>query len=225
MSQIHDSRTSDHPLIETVWNSKNITDGIYIATPDGAWDLIVMIDTNGDRSVMLTGQATKPTPVPYRAGTESIVISFIPGAYLNYLSGEEMVDLIEMLPNFDDSHFNLGGHTFEIPAYDEVESLVEKMVITGVLKHDTVVSDVLSRKRTAISPRVAQRHFVKTAGITQNYLMQIKRAQDAVRFIQRGERPIDAAQHAGYSDQPHLAKSLKKIMGSSPSDVDDIHKL
>lgn len=55
--------------------------------------------------------------------------------------------------------------------------------------------------------------------------MQIRRAQEAVRRLQKGEKPVDAALSAGYSDQPHLAKSLKKIMGSHPSNVDDIHKL
>lgn len=225
MTQIHNSRPSNHPFIETVWDSKNVTDGTYVATPDGAWDLIVMIEKDGSRQVMLTGQATKPTTVPYRAGTGSVVISFIPGAYLSHLTGEEMIDLIEMLPNFDETHFNLAGHTFEIPSYDTVELLVEKMITAGILKHDNVVDTILEGDQKAISPRVAQRHFVKATGMTQSYLMQIRRAQEAVRLLQKGEKPIDVALNAGYSDQPHLAKSLKKIMGSSPSNVNDIHKL
>lgn len=225
MTQIHKRRTSDHPLVETVWNSSNLTDGTYIATPDGTWDLIVMIERDDSRQVMLAGQATKPTTVPYRAGTGSIVISFIPGAYLSHLTGEEMVDLIEMLPNFDDTHFSLAGHTFEIPSYDTVEQLIEKMVLAGALKYDAVVDTVLEGSQKAISLRVAQRHFAKVTGLTQSYLMQIRRAQEAVRQLQKGKKPIEAAHDAGYSDQPHLAKSLKKIMGSSPSDVNDIHKL
>lgn len=143
MTQVHRSRQSEHPLIETVWNSQNTTDGTYIATPDGAWDLIVMIEKDGSRQVMLTGQATKPTMVPYRAGTGSVVISFIPGAYLSHLSGEEAIDLIEMLPNFNETQFNLAERTFDIPSYDTAEQLVERMVAVGILKHDTIIDTVL----------------------------------------------------------------------------------
>lgn len=73
MSQIHHSRYSKHPFIDRVWQSKNLTDGTYLATPDGSWDLIVMIEPGKARRVMLAGQFTEPMDVPYRAGTGSVV--------------------------------------------------------------------------------------------------------------------------------------------------------
>jgi AraC-like DNA-binding protein len=43
--------------------------------------------------------------------------------------------------------------------------------------------------------------------------------------LQKGKKPRDVAADTGFADQPHLARSLKKIMGVKPSDIEDIHKL
>jgi hypothetical protein len=225
MTQIHESRKSSSPYIETVWKSQNVTDGTYLATPDGSWDLIVLISETGKRQMMLAGQATKSSYIPYRAGTGSVVISFALGAYMPHLPGDKMVDLVEILPNFDDDHFSLAGHTFALPTFETAEELVEHMVKTGLLKNDGVVDGALNGTPKAISSRGAQRHFVHTTGMSQKRLTQIKRAQEAVTLLKQGKKPSEAAADAGYSDQPHLAKSLKQIMDSTPGNVDDIHKL
>jgi hypothetical protein len=225
MTQIHKSRASDNPHIDRIWRSQNITDGVYSATPDGSWDLIVMIDRTGARQMALTGQATKPMQVPYQAGTGSVVISFVPGAYLPHYPAEALLDSIIFLPNFDDEHFNIAGHTFAFPTFEDAEVLVEKMVLLGILKNDSVVDGVSKGTPRAASSSTTQRHFVRTTGLTQKYLAQIRQAQRAIRLLQEGKKPIDAAIDSGYTDQSHLAKSLKKIMDAKPSDVDDIHKL
>ena len=225
MTQKHKSRESESPYVDTVWRSHNLTDGTYLATPDGSWDLIVLIGQDGARQMMLAGQATKSSYVPYQAGTGSIVISFTAGAYMPHLPGDAMLDLVEILPNFDDDHFMLAGHTYEFPTFENAEELVARLVQTGVLKHDGVVDSALKGSPKAMSPRATQRHFAHATGLTQKYLEQIKRAQQAVVLLQQGKKPIEAAQDAGYADQPHMSKSLKKIMDSTPSNVDDIHKL
>lgn len=225
MSLIQTRRRSAHPLIETVWATRNITDGIYRATPDGAWDLIVLIQADGSKSMMLTGQATKPMDVPYRAGTSSVVISFMPGAYMPAYPSNKLVDSFEFLPNADAEHFVLSDHTFAFPTFDNAEELVEKMIAADLLYADPVVFAAVTGNPKAMSERSTQRHFVQSTGLTQKYLAQIQRAQEAVRQLQQGKKPSDVAADTGYTDQPHLARSLKKIMAAKPSSVDDIHKL
>ena len=225
MSQIHNSRTSENPYIDTIWQTQNTADGIYEATPDGSWDLIVLIHETGERQMMITGQATKPMNVPYKKGTGSVVISFAPGAYMPHYPAEELLDSFELLPNFDADHFSMAGHTFAFPDFNNAEELVEKMVTLGILKNDTVIDSELRGTPKAMSERARQRHFSHTTGLTQKYLQQIKRAQQAVGLLKQGKKPIDAAAEAGYTDQPHMAKSLKKIMARRPSDIDHIHKL
>lgn len=225
MTQKHESRKSDNPYIETIWRTHNLTDGMYYATPDASWDLIIAINPNGAKFAFLTGQATKPQTIPYEKGSSSVVISFTPGAYMPEYPGDTLLDKSEFLPNFDDEHFMLAGHTFAFPTFEIAEQLVEKFVRLGILTSDKIVDDVMKGKRAALSERAIQRHFVRTTGMTQKYLEQIHRAQLAVRLLKKGEKPLDAAADAGYTDQSHLAKSLKKIMHRKPSDVDEIHKL
>lgn len=225
MSQIHQSRYSNNAFIDRVWASQNVADGVYLATPDGSWDIIVLIQPGKPRGVMLTGQATEPANVPYAAGTSSIVISFAAGAYLPGYSGKKMLNLIEMLECPDENHFSLDDKVFEIPTFESAEILIDAMARQGVLKMDNVVASILNGDTKALSDRVRQRHFLNVTGLTRKSLEQIRRAQEAVRQLQTGKKPIDVAMETGFADQAHLAKSLKKIMHKKPSDVDEIHKI
>lgn len=225
MNQQHRSRNSSNPFIDRIWATQNLSDGIYKATPDGCWDLIVLIQKDGTRAMMLTGQASKTTMVPYEAGTGSVVISFTAGAYMPQLPGSKMLDLIEILPNADEDHFILLGHTFKIPTYDTAEALVEEMEKLGLLAMDEIVAAMLEGSPKAMSDRNMQRHFVQATGLTRKSLAQIHRSQKAVELLQAGQTPIQVASIAGYTDQSHLANTLRKLMNTRPSNVDDIHKL
>jgi AraC-like DNA-binding protein len=174
---------------------------------------------------MLAGQATEPMDVPYQAGTSSVVISFAAGAYLPAYPGKKMLNLAEMLPCPDSNHFILAGKLFQIPTFDTVEDLVNAMLAEDILKMDDVVASILNGNAKALSDRAKQRHFLEVTGLTRKSLEQIQRAQEAVRQLQAGKKPVDVAVDAGFTDQAHLAKSLKKIMRKRPSSVDDIHKL
>jgi methylphosphotriester-DNA--protein-cysteine methyltransferase len=144
---------------------------------------------------------------------------------MSQLPGEKLLDKVEVLPNADDNHFVLFGHSLPFPTFDTAEQLVEEMIRLGLLKDNEIVSSVLQGSPKAKSKRAVQRHFIRTTGTTSKQLQQISRAQQAVRLLKQGEKPADAAANAGFTDQSHLSRSLKKIMDSAPSDVDDIHKL
>lgn len=225
MSQIHVSRKSAHPFVDTIWRSRNLSDGVYSATPDGSWDFIVLIDQKGNKQMMVTGQATKPAKIPYQAGTSSVVISFAPGVYIPSYPAKQLLDSFEILPSHNNQHFLLVGYEFVFPTFENAEQLIEEMVELNILKSNSVVDGAVQGAPKATSDRSKQRHFASTTGLSEKYLEQIKRAQHAAKLLQQGKKPIDAAIEAGYSDQSHLAKSLKKIMDTKPSDVDGIHKL
>lgn len=225
MTQVHASRKPDNPYIETIWQTKNLTDGVYMATPDGSWDLIVMLAPDGSKAMMLAGQATKTQPVPYTAGSGGIVISFAPGAYLHGYDLSKIVDSGEILPNADDDHFVFLGHIFRFPTFDDAEDLINELVRLDILKNDRVVGGVLQGAPPAMSDRAKQRHFAKTTGLTQKSFEQIERAKQAVALLQQGKKPADVAAELGYTDQAHMAKSIKKLMDTTPKDVKHIHKL
>ncbi|GLQ81367.1 hypothetical protein GCM10007881_48880 [Mesorhizobium huakuii] len=70
-----------------------------------------------------------------------------------------------------------------------------------------------------------QQHFKNTTGITQKDFQLIRRAQEAVRRLKAGDSAAAVAFDLGYTDQPHMIKSIKKIMGSLPSNLDAVHKI
>lgn len=225
MTQKHQSRLSKSSLVDRVWYTENITDGVYIATPDCSWDLLALQQADGTRMMMLAGQQTKYLEVPYAAGTSAVVISFTASAYLAGLKGDELVDETIMLPHDDSGRFILLEHAFAFPTYETAELLVTSMINVGILKQDDIVASVLEGHPKAMSSRTMQRHFHEVTGISRKKLDKIRRAQYAVKMLQAGTATADVAAKVGYTDQSHLTKDLKKIMGSGASATDYIHKL
>lgn len=225
MTQKHISRFSTSPFIDRVWHTENITDGIYIATPDCAWDLLALQLPDGTRMMILAGQQTKYLDVPYTANTSAVVISFVASAYLAGFKGDDLVDATVILQNDDGNHFILLDRVFEFPTYETAEELVESMILAGILKKDDVVASVLEGRPKAMSSRTMQRHFHEVTGISRKTLDKIQRAQNAVKMLQTGTATAKVAAEVGYTDQSHLTKDLKKIMGAGASTTSHIHKL
>jgi AraC-like DNA-binding protein len=92
------------------------------------------------------------------------------------------------------------------------------MVGAGILKQDDTVASVLEG-------RTMQRHFHEVTGISRKTLGKIRRAQDAIKMLQAGTATAEVAAEVGYTDQSHLTKDLKKIMGSGTLATNHIHKL
>lgn len=219
MSQVHTKRTSDHPYIDAIWSTECKTDGMYTATPDGAWDLIYAETPDGEKMLFFAGQQSGPQQIPYKKGERSLVISFTGSTYL-----KDMPKGMEFLPIKGDQ-FTFAGHAFPLPTLENAEALTDMLAELGLLKNDEVVARVLNDKPKGASPRTVQLHFKAATGLTMNYFEQIRRAQEAVRQLQAGKKPLDVASDVGYTDQAHMIRSLKKIMGRLPSNVDDLHKL
>jgi len=224
MVQKHASRRSPHPWIDTVWRTVCLSDGLYSATPDGSWDLIRSIAPDGRSMVFLSGQATEPVEVPYREGESSVVISFAAHVYLARDRAPRVGPEVRILPVRDET-FALDGVDLPLPTFENVEPLVDAMIAAGLLASNDLVARAFGETPKAASPRSVQQHFKQTTGITQKSFRMIRRAQEAVRRLKAGEAPAGVAVDLGYADQPHMIKSIKKIMGALPSNLDAVHKL
>lgn len=224
MVQKHTRRSSSHPWIDTVWQTVCLSDGIYKATPDGSWDLILSVAPDGQASVFLSGQATEPVDVPYLEGQHSVVISFAAHVYLKHDKEARTGANIRFLTVQGDVFF-LDGVELPLPTFLNAEQLVDKMTENNLLQSDDVVAKAFTSKPKAASKRSVQQHFKKITGITQKDFQLIRRAQDAVRRLKAGESAADVAADLGYTDQPHMIKSIKKIMGHLPSNLELVHKI
>ena len=59
----------------------------------------------------------------------------------------------------------------------------------------------------------------RATGLTLGGIGQIRRAERAVGLLRLGLPPLDVADQAGYADQSHLTRSLRRFVGRTPSQV------
>lgn len=69
------------------------------------------------------------------------------------------------------------------------------------------------------SERTFRRQMQRSFGYGYATLVRIRRAQHAHRLLTGGMPPVAAAANAGYADQPHLSRELRRLAGVSPAQL------
>jgi AraC-like DNA-binding protein len=141
------------------------------------------------------------------------------GSFLPKLPTSRLVDGGVDLPGASSNSFWLGGSVWQLPDYENAEIFVEWLVREGLLLHDPVIEEALQGQLKGLSERAVQYRFLQTTGITQSTARQIERARYATLLLQQGTSILDTLQQAGYYDQPHLTRSLKRFIGQTPAQL------
>jgi len=76
-----------------------------------------------------------------------------------------------------------------------------------------------------LSLRSVQRRFLRATGLTHGLVVQIERAQRAMKLLQQGVSILDTVDQAGYADQPHLTRALKRLVGQTPAQILKVNTL
>jgi methylphosphotriester-DNA--protein-cysteine methyltransferase len=84
---------------------------------------------------------------------------------------------------------------------------------------DSTVDAALQGQLRKLSLRSAQRHFLRATGLICAAFRQIERARYTTNLLREGVSIIDAVQLAGYFDQAHLTRSLKRLIGQTPGKI------
>lgn len=211
------SRPADSPLIQAVTYWVIGDESESLAAPDGCWDLVVL-KQDDQTNLLLTGQTTRAVSLPFTRGVEITTISFKASAFLSVIPAAALLDRSIMLP-ITGKHFELASDVFEIPTFENAEGFVQKLLKKEHIHQDTVVDETLRDRPPAYSPRSIQRRFLRTTGMTQIGFRQIQRARQAEELLQQGVPAINVAAELGYADQPHMSRSLKRILGRTPSEI------
>lgn len=69
------------------------------------------------------------------------------------------------------------------------------------------------------SERTFRRQMQRSFGYGYATLVRIRRAQHAHRLLTSGMTPAAAAADAGYADQPHLSRELRRLAGTTPAQL------
>jgi hypothetical protein len=218
MDFVRQSRPVDSPLVESITLTQFTAAGQTLMQPDGCWDIAIM-SLGAEPFVLRTGLTTRPDVVEHKAGDEILAISFRPNAFMPLMPGEVMRNEGVILDKFGRRDFWIGTEVREIPTLETADVFVERLVRDEIVQTNPIVASIVEGHPQAMSERTAQRHFLRTTGLTYKHFTLIQRAQKAISLLRAGQRAADVAFALGYADQAHMINSLRQIMGQTPGQI------
>jgi hypothetical protein len=202
-------RASDSPFVEKVWRTNSVPVESFISVAEPHWELVVTRQRSETR-MTVRGPETKASIVAIPQDAEFVGIQFRLGAFMPHFPLDRLVDRGIDLPDAGSRSFWLDASAWQFPAYEDADVFVDRLVRRGLL-----VREVDRRS----SERTAQRRTLRSTGLTRRAIGQIERALRAVELVRQGAPLREVAQCAGYADQAHLTRALKRFVGMTPRQV------
>lgn len=213
-----DRRPVCSPFVDETWRSRSEPEESFISVAASHWQMVVTRQWGAAR-LTVRGPETRATTVPIPHDAEFFGIRFTLGTFIPGLPPGRLVDRSLTLPQATSMSFLLNGSTWELPGPDNADVFVDRLIRAGLLVHDPVASAGVHGDVKGWSTRTVERRVSRATGLTGGAIRQIRRAEVAVELLTRGVSPVDVAHRAGYADQPHLTRSLKRFMGQTPSQI------
>jgi AraC-like DNA-binding protein len=212
-------RSSDSPLIERVWSCHSTAAGTFISVASSHWEMVVT-RLQGECTFTVRGPETRASEMRCPADGEWFAIRFAAGTFMPQLPVGRLLNGNDVnLPQANRGRFWLNGAKWEYPNFENAESFVIRLANAGLIVRDPAVTAALRGEERALSTRSAQRHFLRATGMTCGAMRQIERARYATRLLRQGFTIADVVHEAGYFDQAHLTRSLRKLIGLTPAKV------
>jgi len=220
MTFLFEDRPSDSSFVETIWRAQSERAGSFISLAASHWEMVVTRQ-NGKTMLTVRGPETKATPLDCSADGAWLGIRFQLGTVMPHLPASNLVDGAVNLPDAGSRSFWLHCSAWQFPDFENADTFVDRLVRDGLLVRTPVVQAALHDQLKDRSLRTAQRHFLRTTGLTYSAVRQIERARYATTRLQQGLSILDVVYEAGYFDQPHLTRSLKYYIGQTPAQIMD----
>lgn len=220
MKFVLEERQSDSPFVERVWRAQSEDPGIFISQAKSC-GMIVVTRYRGRAILTLRGPETKATPMDYTwTGAEFLGIDFKLGAFLPHFPPGKLINQNDVnLPEASSRSFWLHGSAWHFPDFENTDTFVNRLIREGLLVFDPVVDAVVQGVPQALSLRASQYRFLQATGLNYRTVRQIERARYAATLLEQGISILDTIYEAGYFDQPHLTRSLKRFLGQTPTQI------
>jgi hypothetical protein len=219
MTFILEARASDSPFVKEVWRARSERAGTFVSIAASHWEMVVTRHPGRGTTLTVRGPETTVTPLSYPEGGEWCGIRFRIGTFVPLFPGGDLVDRGVNLPGAGSRSFWLQGAAWPYPEYEDADAFVDRLVREGLLVREPVVEAALQGHPTDVSARSVQRRFAQAVGLSQGTIHQIERARHAMVLLQHGASILDAMYEAGYYDQPHLTRALKRWLGQTPAQI------
>ncbi len=210
--------------ILTIWSVQ--ADGRpFTVWPDGCRDLIVCEKPNEPPTAFLTGLDTGSYFVPAPVGTAFTGVRLTPGSVAKWESAAEarpheklQIDCLGRLTASwlkEVSQHPERARELVADAAENWFRTVGSMVQSFLGSLDLTPGQI---PPMGMSSRTLRRHMTALTGASPQFWVALHRARLAGRALVNGNMPIsDIALTAGYSDQAHLTRELRRWFGVTPA--------
>jgi hypothetical protein len=213
-----EARGSDSPYLETVTRGWTEDNGSVIR-PAESHSHMVLVTYQGKTQFIVTGALPTSGVVSYTEGAEILWIKLKLGTFLPHLPARMLLDKEMVLSDAVCHSFWLGGTSWQLPTFDNVETFMHRLARAEALACDPLVSTVLLDHPHDMAPRTVRHRFLQATGLSHTHIRQIERAQQAAALLRQGTSIADTIYEAGYFDQPHLTRALKQWVGYTPAQL------
>lgn len=213
-----EERLSESPLVERIWSTRSDRAGSFTSISTVSWSMVIS-KCNGRTGISLHGPATGATCKEFPPRAEWFGISFKPGTFVPHIPFRAFIDGYIALPDVSGNTFSMCHSAWQLPNYENADTFVDQLVRAGVLMHDPLLNAVRQGHSQALSLRTVQYRVLHSTGLSQRAIRQIERARSAATMLKQGMSIFDTVYEAGYSDQPHLTRSLKHFIGHTPAEI------
>ncbi|MBA2677929.1 MAG: AraC family transcriptional regulator [Ktedonobacteraceae bacterium] len=220
----YEPRLPNSPFVAMIWRGRAENDALPLCPADVHWYLR-FLKREGKVRLMAHGPTTKATTVPYNRDDEFLGIRFQPGIFLPHLPPNAFVNNAIDLSGMVDKSFELHGSAWEVPTYENADIFIDRLMHAGLLAYDPVVATVLQGQFQERTVRSRQMRFLRATGLTQKVFQQIERARYTAALLEQGVPIMDGVFKAGYCDQSHLTRSLKRFLSQTPSQIVQMSQL
>ena len=212
----YEERFSDSPYVEKIGRFRVEADYSHSCPANILWNML-LVKYKGKTSLSAWGPETKSGMMTYPKDAEFLFIQFKLGSFMPNLPIRKDTGLL--LPDATGQSFWLDSSTWQFPDFENADTFVDWLVHDGLLVREPIVEAVLQDHPQTLSSSAVRHRFLRATGVTQSYIRQLEQAQQAANLLAQGVSILDAVDQAGYADQPHLTRSLKRLMGFTPAQI------
>jgi AraC-like DNA-binding protein len=214
-----EDRPSDSPLVERVWTCYSERSGEFLSVASSHCEMIVT-RCRGQIFMTIRGPETRATTAECPSDGEWVGIRFSLGTFLPQFPPGMISDRRDVtLPGAATRSFWLNGSAWQFPDFQNAETFVARLARQGIVARDASVEGSLRTEPHCLSVRSMQRHMLRATGISHAALRSVERARYAAILLREGVSVLDVVDRCGYFDQPHLSRSLSRLIGQTPGEV------
>ena len=181
---------------------------------------MVVTHLKGRKFLTVRGPETRATMADCPAEGEWCGVYFKLGTFMPSMRAGLLRDRNDVtLPNGTNRSFWLDGSSWEFPNFENMDTFINRLVRRGLLLSDRTIEGILRGQGPHVTARTEQRRVLQVTGLTRGAIHQIERARRATALLQRGVPIPDVVYDAGYFDQAHLTRSLRRFVGQTPARI------